>query len=96
VRGRRCGPGLCTVYPRTCVTCPVWHARACHGGRVTLRAISGDPARCLSPLERWRPRPQRLTTPSPSPSSAACERIIFALVKTMFGDQQMSALKDMI
>ena len=30
-----------------------------------------------------------------SPSSASCERI-FALVKTMFGEQQMSALKDMI
>jgi hypothetical protein len=30
-----------------------------------------------------------------SPSSAACERI-FALVKTMFGEQQMSALKDYI
>ena len=30
-----------------------------------------------------------------SPSSAACERV-FALVKLMFGEQQMSALADMI
>ena len=30
-----------------------------------------------------------------SPSSAACERV-FALVKTMFGEQQMSTLSDMI
>ena len=30
-----------------------------------------------------------------SPNLAACERV-FALVKTMFGEQQMSALADMI
>ena len=30
-----------------------------------------------------------------SPNSAACERV-FALVKTMFGEEQMSALADMI
>ena len=30
-----------------------------------------------------------------SPSSAVCERV-FALVKNMFGEQQLSALSDMI
>ena len=30
-----------------------------------------------------------------SPSAAACERV-FALIKTMFGETQMSALADMI
>ena len=30
-----------------------------------------------------------------SPNSAACERV-FALLKVMFGDQQMSALADYI